>query len=211
MASDGKFSDYIVQAYCITSDSLFVFFPYTDLLAFLPPKRDITKMSTWKELKMDYPFKKHIWNTPYTDTIGKGYMIDICYPAYAYGELAALIACDITLKTIKRKLLSKYDEVLLIIANKTSDIVSMTSEAADFFMIKEAGDFRYLEPLNPAVNVYGLPEDLKLTTTRSVELKQLWQKLLEKDSFELIIDNKMNRVKSVKINETDWTLVHIEK
>ncbi len=152
-----------------------------------------------------------MWHKPYTDTIGKGYMVDICYPVYADNELAALVASDITLKTIKRKLLSKYKEALLIIANKSSDIVSMTTEAADLFRIKEAGDFRYLEPLNPAVNIYELPEDLILIKTRSVELKQLWQKLKEKDSFELIIDNKLNKVKSVHIDETDWSLVHIEE
>lgn len=212
LTETSEFSDFIAQAYLITHDSMVVFYPFSDLAGYIPPRRDMRSRGGWKKISPENnPERKHFWTPPYADTVGRGLMVDVCFPVYNGDALEAFTGLDITLETIKEKFLKDMEEKILLIDGKSSQLFAMTDPCADLLGVENIQAFKYLEMIeNTGARNPAMPDDLVLEETTSPTLKNLWRRLRTASDFTMEIENREHRVHARSLAETGWILVLME-
>lgn len=211
LADDSSYSDYITQTYLITFDTLIVFYPYGDLLAFIPPKRNIQDRGGWKLINEENnPKKTFKWTTPYIDTTGKGFIVDIMSPVYRGDKMEAYIGIDITISTLKEKFLNITEEKILLIDKQTAQIMAISPAAVEALGVDNIKAFLYLEMIENIEKVTQvMPDNLVLTKTESPHMKALWDNI-ENEEFTILIGGAKHKVYKRLIESPQWYIVLIE-
>lgn len=212
LKNESDYSDYIAQTYVITFDTLIIFYPWSDLLSFIPPKRNIMDRGGWKALNHDSnPSRDLKWTPPYVDTTGKGFVVDVMIPVDNGDFMEAFVGIDITISTIKDKFLSETEEKMLMVDKTTSQIIAISDKAVELLGVENAEAFRYLDMIdNSEIARQVMPDNLVLTKTDSEHMRMLWSNLGLHEDFSLDIAGKEHQVYSVLISGPEWFLVTIE-
>ena len=205
---ESEYSEYIIQSYLTTYDTLIVFYPYADLVSFIPPKKNIQNKGISIE---NNPEKSYKWTAPYVDIAGKGFIIDLIYPVYNQDFMEAFIGVDITISTLKKKLFDGIDEKMLLIDKNTAQIMIISDYAAQLLSVENIAAFKYLEMIeNYEMARPAMPDNLILTKTGSPHMKELWSKIEDTETFFISIDGKKHQIYRKIISNPQWYLVIIE-
>ncbi|MBI9099160.1 MAG: hypothetical protein JEY91_11815 [Spirochaetaceae bacterium] len=212
LINESAYSEYLVQSYLITYDTLFVFYPYADLISFIPPERNIQDRTGWKIMNAENnPDRISKWTPPYVDTTGKGFIVDLLYPIDNQDMMEAFLGIDITISTLKNKFFDNVSEKMMLIDKTTSQIMAISDDAVDFLGVENAEAFRYLEMIdNSEIARQVMPDNLVLEKTSSEQMAELWSLLNANKDFSLLIDGKEHRVYRRLIEGPDWFLVLFE-
>jgi hypothetical protein len=212
LVHDSDYSDYIVQTYLITYDTLIIFYPYADLLSFIPPRRDIQGRGGWKNLnRTNNPYRLLMWTPPYVDTTGKGFMVDLISPVDNGDFMEAYLGIDITVSTLKKKFFDDVDEKMILIDKTTSQIMVISDEAVELLGVENAEAFRYLNMIDNSVTAKQvMPDNLVLNKTDSIHMIELWSKLGKEEVFSITIEGRQYKTYSRYIGNPQWYLVIFE-
>ncbi|MBL8968857.1 MAG: hypothetical protein JNG85_17775, partial [Spirochaetaceae bacterium] len=135
----------VSQTYFITADSLFAFYPYADLLSYIPPKRDIRTRGIWLRFtEGPQSGAAYHWAAPYVDTTGKGYVVDVTCPVRSGGEFVAVAGADITLNALEAGLAARDDLNLILVEPASTQIIALSAAAERLFKVDNADAFKYL-------------------------------------------------------------------
>ncbi|MBN2659437.1 MAG: hypothetical protein JXR86_20440 [Spirochaetales bacterium] len=212
LVHDAEYADYITQTYLITFDTLIVFYPWSDLISFIPPKRNIMDRGGWKTMNRENnPDRGFKWTPPYVDTTGKGFMVDLMIPVDNGDFMEAFIGIDIIISTFRKKFFDEAEENYLLVDEMTSQIMAISPGAVELLGVENAEAFRYLDMIdNSEIYKQVMPENLVLEKTGSSFMKDLWMLGHEKNDFEISIDGKTRRVYKKVIKGPLWDLFLIE-
>lgn len=212
LAELGTNAENVSQAYVITNDSLLVFYPYANLLPYIPPKRDMTTRGFWKHANRVVEMGMgEAWGTPHVDTTGKGYMVDIIVPILVGGELVAAAGADVTLKTLRKRFLAGSDEPLLLIDRRTSQVLAVTEAASNLLQVGNVEAFKYLDQIENVEDApIVMPRNLVLDNTTSPVMRELWEGLKAGKDFSVNVAGESHRVHGVEISDPKWILVVLE-
>lgn len=204
----------VVQTYLITGDSLLVFYPFSDLLSYIPPKRDMKGRGVWKKMSVEAnPGRGPQWDAPYVDTTGKGYMVDITCPVEIKGAMEAVAGADITLNALNKDLAGRSDLKLFLVERKNAQILAMSAAAESAFSLGNVEAFKYLRMIENAELIKDavLPDNLVLTKTSSEPMRQLWA-AIQGDQADFFVDlgGRKLRAHADYLRETGWALVLVE-
>ncbi|MBB6480580.1 hypothetical protein [Spirochaeta isovalerica] len=212
LVNEAEYSDYITQTYLITYDTLIVFYPWSDLISFIPPRRNIMDRGGWKTLNRENnPDRRWKWTPPYVDTTGKGFMVDLMLPVDNGDIMEAFLGIDIIISTIKEKFFDDSEENYLLVDEMTSQIIAISSGAVDLLGVENAEAFRYLNMIDNS-NIYEqvMPDNLVLEKTNSPHMKELWLKGREAEDFVISISGKPEKVYKKVIEGPRWYLFLLE-
>ena len=204
----------IAQAYLITGDSLLVFYPFSDLLSYIPPKRDMRTRGVWKKTAPDIdPARTPKWDPPYVDTTGKGYMVDVTCPVDVDGRMEAVGGVDITLNALNKDLASRADLKLVLVETRQAQILAMSAAAERFFSVGNVEAFKYLRMIEHAEAISDpvMPDNLILSKTSSAPMRSIWESIGRGEAdFALPVGNRRYRARAEYLAETGWVLVLVE-
>lgn len=212
LVKDSEYADYITQSYLITYDTLIIFYPWSDLIAFIPPKRNIMDRGGWKTLNRENnPNREMKWTPPYIDTTGKGFMVDLMFPIDYGNFMEAFMGIDITISTFREKFFDDARENYLLVDGITSQIIAISPGAVNLLGVENAEAFRYLNMIdNSEIHKQVMPDNLVLEKTKSAYMKELWTKGKIDQDFTITIENREKKVYRDIIEDPQWYLFLIE-
>jgi hypothetical protein len=212
LVHDAEYADYITQTYLITFDTLIVFYPWSDLISFIPPERNIMDRGGWKALyRESNPDREMKWTPPYVDTTGKGFMVDLMFPVDNGDFMEAFMGIDIIISTFREKFFENAEENYLLVDGMTSQIMAISPGAVDLLGVENAEAFRYLNMIdNSEIYKQVMPDNLVLEKTESAHMKELWQNALEKEDYSITIGTREKKVYRNIIEGPQWYLFLIE-
>ncbi len=204
----------ISQTYFITADSLFAFYPYADLLSYIPPKRDIRTRGIWLRFtEGPHAGAAYHWAAPYVDTTGKGYVVDVTCPVRSGGDLVAVAGADITLNALEAGLAARDDLKLILVEPVSTQIIALSAAAERFFKVDNADAFKYLRMIesNTALESPVMPDNLVLGKTSSAPMRAIGEAVAAgRREFELRVEGRRHRAAVERLPETGWVLVLVE-
>lgn len=214
IVESGPTGGLISQTYLVTDDSLLVFYPYSDLLSYIPPRRDMQSRGIWKKnLPESNPGRGPKWEPPYIDTAGKGYIVDVTCPIEVEGRMAAVAGADITLNALNKGFAARKDLKLFLVEPTNAQILAMSAAAELFFSVGNVEAFKYLRMIENSKLLSDpvLPDNLILTKTDSMPMKAIWEGLsAKKENFTVAVGKGQRRVHARTLPETGWILVFVE-
>lgn len=212
LSDASKHCRYVVQSYVLTDDSLMVFYPYVDLLPYVPPRRDMRTRGIWQQaIAICRHGAEYAWGTPHIDTAGKGYMVSAVAPVTVQGRLAGVVGADVTLATLQKRFFNESAERLMLVDARTSQVLAVSDAASSLLHVEHAGEFNYIEQIdNSRTEKIVMPDALVLKDSPSKLLGSLWEGIQSGGDFSIEIDGNRHRVHSSFINEPQWFLVVVE-
>lgn len=212
LIEDSEYSEYMAQSYVITYDTLIVFYPWSDLISFIPPGRNIMDRRGWKSLNKEAnPRREFQWTPPYVDTTGKGFVVDIIIPIDNGPKMEAFLGIDITISTLKEKFFDTSKQKLLLIDKNTSQLFAISSSAEELLGVENAEAFRYLSMIdNSEVNLPVMPDNLILNRTSSKPMKEIWDKIETEEQFEITVEKETYRTYRRFLEAPSWYLLLLE-
>lgn len=198
----------ISQAYFLTENSFLRIYPYIDIVNYLNTPVNLNSLITYKSVN-NKPFidTKAYWiNPPFADPYGRGWVISCAEPVYYRDRFIGIISMDIRLKNLRSKYFSSNTDIILLI-NKTGELIYCTKEGANFLGIPQCRDFQYYKPITEDIYLYKNPA---LLEHKNKNFRTAIKTLLEdKTKTDFYINKKKHTIYKSYINETDWYLLKI--
>lgn len=200
-----KKDELITQSYLLSTSNFGIFFPYLDSAAIFPPRLDFSETyAPFYETAPDHnPERREVWVKPYLDATGKGFMITVSSPIYAWDVFQGVAGGDIGAADIKETFLD-HERAQAILTEGLIPL-AVTEKCAALLGLHDLSRFSYLEGVSK--DIYA-PEEYSLIQ-RGGDAAILGKRLAREKSFEWKTGGGAFNVYAAPVTETGWLIVEI--
>lgn len=193
-----------------TYDSIAMAYPYADMIAYMRPGLDLTKI--WITCRTagskQNPDRKTLWVDPYIDALGRGYVISVVTPVYLNDFLEAFLRADISADAVSETFLSPSPKNLMIVT-RTSVPVAVNKGAQAIINLRGLEKYHYFhqQPENRSADPF-----LRMDQSGSESVRAIGAWISgPADEAQFVISGSMYRFVREAIPETGWFVVEMQK